>query len=122
MGGGLNLTLGKLGIPPIFWLGPNWAMTSIIFLNIWKGFPFFMISILAGLQVIPKSLYEVAQIDGASAAQQFLYITLPSLRDVLLIASLLSAGAIIAILPPAIVYLLLQRFVVGGLMSGSVKG
>ncbi len=91
MTGGLNLMLGKLGIPPVFWLGPDFAMMSIIFLNVWKGFPFFMISILAGLQVIPKSLYESAQIDGASGLQQFLHVTVPSLRNVVLIASLLSA-------------------------------
>lgn len=90
MSGGLNLMLGKLGVPPVFWLGPDFAMVSIIFLNVWKGFPFFMISILAGLQVIPKSLYESAQIDGASGLQQFLHVTVPSLRNVILIAGLLS--------------------------------
>jgi multiple sugar transport system permease protein len=90
MTGGLNLMFGKLGIPPTFWLGPQFAMISIIVLNVWKGFPFFMITFLAGLQVIPKSLYEVSQIDGASRLQQFLYVTLPSLRNVMLIACLLS--------------------------------
>jgi multiple sugar transport system permease protein len=89
-GGGLNLMLEWLGVYPVFWLGPNHAMQSIIFLNVWKGFPFFMITILAGLQIIPKELYEAAEIDGATGLQQFRYVTLPSLRDVILIASLLS--------------------------------
>ncbi|UCF92766.1 MAG: sugar ABC transporter permease [Desulfobacterales bacterium] len=90
MNGGLNLMLEKLGVYPVFWLGPKFAMPSIIFLNVWKGFPFFMITILAGLQIIPASLYEAAQIDGASGVQQFRYVTLPGLRNVILIASLLS--------------------------------
>jgi ABC-type sugar transport system permease subunit len=88
--GGLNLMLERLGIFPVFWLGPDHAMQSIIFLNVWKGFPFFMITILAGLQVIPRELYEAAEIDGATGAQQFRYVTLPGLRDVILIATLLS--------------------------------
>jgi ABC-type sugar transport system permease subunit len=49
-----------------------------------------MITILAGLQVIPRELYEAAEIDGATGAQQFRYVTLPGLRDVILIATLLS--------------------------------
>jgi ABC-type sugar transport system permease subunit len=88
--GGLNLMLDHLGIFPVFWLGPDHAMHSIIFLNVWKGFPFFMITILAGLQVIPRELYEAAEIDGATGVQQFRYVTLPGLRDVILIATLLS--------------------------------
>jgi ABC-type sugar transport system permease subunit len=90
MGGGLNLMLGHVGISSVFWLGPDHAMKSIIFLNVWKGFPFFMITILAGLQIIPRELYEAAQIDGATGLQQFRYVTLPGLRNVILIASLLS--------------------------------
>ena len=90
MGGGLNLMLENVGIYPVFWLGPDHAMQSIIFLNVWKGFPFFMITILAGLQIIPRELYEAAQIDGATGLQQFRYVTLPGLRNVILIASLLS--------------------------------
>jgi len=90
MGGGLNLMLENVGIYPVFWLGPDHAMQSIIFLNVWKGFPFFMITILAGLQIIPRELYEAAQIDGATGFQQFRYVTLPGLRNVILIASLLS--------------------------------
>jgi multiple sugar transport system permease protein len=89
-GGGLNLMLEGLGVYPVFWLGPDHAMKSIIFLNVWEGFPFFMITILAGLQIIPKELYEAAQIDGATGLQQFKYVTVPGLRNVILIACLLS--------------------------------
>ena len=89
--GGLNLVLGKFGIPPKFWLGPRWALISVIAVNIWKGFPFFMVGILAGLQGIPDELYEAAAIDGASGFQRFLYVTLPCLKNVILIVSTLSS-------------------------------
>lgn len=89
-GGGLNLVLQQFGLPPVFWLGPNLAMLSMIAVNVWKGFPFFMVGILSGLQTIPKDHYEAASIDGASAWQQFHYITLPSVRNVILIISLIS--------------------------------
>ncbi|MBN2551187.1 MAG: sugar ABC transporter permease [Spirochaetales bacterium] len=90
MNGGLNLILLRLGLKPVFWLGPLLAMPSVISLNIWKGFPFFMVGILAGLQVIPKDLYEASAIDGATGIQQFFYVTLPGLRDVVLIVTILS--------------------------------
>lgn len=88
--GGLNTMFSIFGFSPIFWLGPDLALLSGIIANIWKGFPFFMVSLLAGLQTIPKELYEAAQVDGASPFQQFLYITLPGLRNVILIVCTLS--------------------------------
>ena len=54
------------------------------FVNIWAGYPFFMISILAGLQGIPADLYEAAAVDGANGPEQFRYVTLPQLKPVLL--------------------------------------
>lgn len=90
MGGGTNLMLDKLGLAPVFWLSPDYAMVIVIMANIWKGFPFFMIGLLAGLQVIPRAVYEAAAIDGASGLQQFRYVTLPALRDVILIVCILS--------------------------------
>ncbi len=88
--GGINTLLSAFGIFPIFWLGPKLALFSGIIANIWKGFPFFMVSLLAGLQAIPKELYEAAQVDGANPIQQFSYITLPGLRNVILIVCTLS--------------------------------
>ena len=88
--GGANIMLKHLGLPPVFWLGPNLSLVSGIIANIWKGFPFFMISLLAGLQAIPKELYEAAQVDGANPFQQFLHVTLPGLRNVILITCTLS--------------------------------
>ncbi|KAA8995613.1 sugar ABC transporter permease [Affinibrenneria salicis] len=64
------------------WLGdPRYALYAIIALSIWASFPFQMLIYLAGLQEIPKTLYEVAAIDGFSRWQQFRYITFPGLRN-----------------------------------------
>ncbi len=82
--------LAHVGVAPVFWLGSEMALFSGIIANIWKGFPFFMVSLLAGLQAIPKELYEAAQVDGASPLQQFLHVTLPGLRNVILIVCTLS--------------------------------
>ena len=73
------------------WLSePGTAMASVIFVNIWRGFPFFGISFLAGMKAIPGELYEAAAVDGANAVQRFLHITLPSLRNIVIIVVLLS--------------------------------
>jgi ABC-type sugar transport system permease subunit len=73
------------------WLSePYTAMASVIFVNIWRGFPFFGISFLAGMKAIPAELYEAAAVDGASALQRFQHITLPALRNIMIIVILLS--------------------------------
>lgn len=59
------------------------ALAVICFINIWCGYPFYMISILAGLQGISEDLYESAAIDGSTGAKSFMYITLPQLRPIL---------------------------------------
>lgn len=61
---------------------PDTAMASVILANIWRGFPFVMISYWAALQAIPAEQYEAAQVDGASTWQQFIFITLPHLAGV----------------------------------------
>jgi len=73
--------------------GPNWlasttlALPSIIAMIVWRGLGFQMIIFLAGLQAIPRELYEAAKVDGAGPWRQFLHVTLPSLRPTLLFAS-----------------------------------
>lgn len=69
---------------------PALAMASVIFVNIWRGTPFFAISLLAGLQTIPQDLYEAASIDGASPWARFRHITVPLLMPVLTIVLLFS--------------------------------
>jgi len=80
-----------LGIGPYHWLGdPDLAIYTCIFVNIWRGLPFFIITILAGLVSIPEHLYEAADIDGATAWDKFWKITVPLLRPILAIVILFS--------------------------------
>ncbi len=82
-----------IGLRPngINWLGDGtWAMIAIIIANIWRGVPFFAISLLAGLQTISQELYEAAAIDGANAWQRFRHVTLPLIQPVLLVVLLFS--------------------------------
>jgi multiple sugar transport system permease protein len=89
--GFLNYVLDGLGLGPIDWMGnPHWAMPAIIVLAVWKNFGYNMIILLAALQSIPEDLYEAARIDGASGWQLFRHITLPGLRPVLLLVSVLT--------------------------------
>ena len=88
----LNLSLIRLGIidMPLNWLGemPN-AMISVVLVGAWKHFPFVVLAVLARLQTIPVQLYEAAKLDGAGAVSRFLDVTLPQLRDVLVVVVLL---------------------------------
>jgi multiple sugar transport system permease protein len=87
----INYALGLIGIGPVDWLGdPHWSMPAIIIFAVWKNFGYNMIILLAGLQGIPADLYEAARIDGASAWRQFLHITLPSLKPVLLLVGIIT--------------------------------
>ena len=87
----INHALTAIGISPIDWLGdPFWAMPAIVLLSVWKNFGYNMIILLAGLQAIPKDLYEAARIEGASAWQQLRYVTLPALAPMLLMVSILT--------------------------------
>jgi ABC-type sugar transport system permease subunit len=73
------------------WLSePGTAMASVIAVNIWRGFPFFGISFLAGMKAIPGELYEAAAVDGAGSLQRFRHVTLPGLKNIMIIVVLLS--------------------------------
>jgi multiple sugar transport system permease protein len=90
----INNVLVRLNLidETISWLSdPHLAMFSVILVVVWQGTPFFTMSFLAGLQAIPKELYEAAEIDGASVLQQFSYITLPRLQPIFITAVMLSA-------------------------------
>ncbi len=69
---------------------PTMAMGSVMLANIWRGTPFFGITILAGLQAVPNELHEAAAIDGAGMWHRFRHVTVPHIKGVVLIASLLS--------------------------------
>lgn len=67
------------------WLGDRqFALGAVTFINIWSGYPFYMISILAGLQGISSDLYESSALDGANALKTFFFITLPQLKPILI--------------------------------------
>jgi multiple sugar transport system permease protein len=89
----VNWGLEQIGLHPVDWLGdPRWAMPTIIGFAVWKNFGYNMVIFLAGLQAIPKDLYEAARIDGASRWQQFLHITLPMLGPVLLVVGVITVS------------------------------
>ncbi|NJK39477.1 MAG: sugar ABC transporter permease [Oscillatoriales cyanobacterium RM2_1_1] len=86
--GPINGFLANFGIDPIPWLSSTiWAMPVLILLSIWKQIGFNMVVFLSGLQTIPVSRYEAAELDGAGPWQQFWYITLPGLRPTLVFAT-----------------------------------
>jgi multiple sugar transport system permease protein len=76
------MVLGLIEIPHA-WLGEiATAMVALIAMNVWFGFPFMMVAFIAGLQTIPRELYEAARMDGASPWQEFLHVTLPGLKGI----------------------------------------
>jgi multiple sugar transport system permease protein len=92
-------------LSPISWLLKDWGMiernlnflgdannarASLCLANIWRGIPFFAVSILAGLQAVPSDLHEAAALDGAGAWQRFFSVTLPVIRNIVLISTLFS--------------------------------
>ena len=76
--------------PVAFLAQPRLALMSVIGVNIWRGFPFFCILLLAALQSIPEELYDAAKVDGASSVQLFRHVTLPGIQKIAMIAVLLS--------------------------------
>jgi multiple sugar transport system permease protein len=91
--GMINLILIDLGLSDtlIQWLGnPHLALWSVTFVTIWAGCPFYGMMFLAGLQSIPRELYEAASIDGANVFQRYRSVTLPGLTTVMMITILLS--------------------------------
>ena len=86
-----GISLGVMDPPGPNWLGQRYyAMTAVIIVNVWRGLPFFAITIMAALVAIPKELYEAAEADGANANARFWHITLPLLKPVLAVVVLFS--------------------------------
>jgi len=85
----INYFLYRLGVqnPYVEWLAaPRLALPSVIFADVWRGYPFVMLILLAGLQAIPRELYEAARVDGASVLQEFRHITVPGLSRMFQVA------------------------------------
>lgn len=92
-GGILNFILVKLrlvDIPPAWLADKVLARIAIVLANVWRGFPFFTITILAGLQSISLELYEAAEMDGATIWRKIRHITIPAIKPVVLITVILS--------------------------------
>ena len=81
---------GLFGVSVAWLSDTSWARFSVILVNIWFGTPFFMIMYLAALKSVSPDLYEAAAIDGASAWQKLIYITIPMLRNIIAITILFS--------------------------------
>lgn len=90
--GMLNSLLVRSGLvdEPVSWLtDTSIALLAVSLVHVWGTFPFVMLMVSAGLQAIPGEIYEAARVDGANALRSFWSITVPSLRDVLFIVSLI---------------------------------
>ena len=86
-----GIAMGIMDPPGPNWLGQRYyAMAAVIVVNVWRGLPFFAITILAGLVSIPKELYEASEADGAGPTARFWHITLPLLKPVLAVVVLFS--------------------------------
>ena len=88
----INTILKSMGLitENVAWLTlPDTAMFAVIVASIWKGVPFFTLMLLAGLQSVPKELYEASKIDGASRWQQLFSITIPSIMPTIVTTTLL---------------------------------
>lgn len=81
--GSLNKILAALGLHGASWLfEPRLALLCLVFVNVWKNIGYCMLIYLAGMQAIPRELYEAATVDGAGEFKQMLHVTLPTLRPV----------------------------------------
>lgn len=91
--GALNAVVKSIGLSPpsLGWLGdPNIAIWMVLLIAVWQYTGFMMVLILAGLQGIPKELYEAASLDGARGVKAFWHITIPSIRNILIVAVLIT--------------------------------
>src|SRR5262245_15145296 len=145
--GAANYILTSLGLPPSDWLAsPTWVIPTVALIDTWQWTPYVALIVLGGLQSLPSSVYEAAQIDGASALKTFLAfvfswnyflfaLVLSNGDTKTLIAAafnfvgegstqwgVLMAAATLIALPPLILAALVQRWLVSGLTLGAVKG
>lgn len=89
----LNDVLDRVGLEGLkhAWLSdPSTALWSVIVTNVWRGFPFIMVMLLSGMAAIPQEVYEAAEVDGARLRHRVFWITLPLLRPVILLSTLMS--------------------------------
>ena len=89
--GSINMFLHSIGLKKIGWLiDPAWAMPSIAIMATWKNVGLYIILFLVGLQSVPRSLYEAADLEGATKWQKFIHITLPGINPTIFMVMVLS--------------------------------
>ncbi|MCI0158742.1 sugar ABC transporter permease [Leifsonia shinshuensis] len=91
--GMINQLLSVVGLPELqhAWLAdPHTALAAVVAANVWRGFPFIMVLLIAGMASIPGELYEAAGVDGATWSRSFRSITLPLLKPMLLTSTLMA--------------------------------
>ena len=87
----LNYFIMKMGGKPVDWFAsPTWTLPSIMIMSVWAGLGYNMILFLAGLQTVPQTMYEAAEIDGAGFWRKFFHVTLPLLRPTLVFVTMMS--------------------------------
>ena len=90
-GGVFNSVLGFVGAGPVLWLGnPHLVIPMIAFIECWRGIGFYTIVFLAGMQSIPREIYQAAAIDGITGVRAFWQITVPLLRPVILFSTVVA--------------------------------
>jgi multiple sugar transport system permease protein len=92
----INAMLARAGImslqAPLNWLSePSLALPALVLINLWRGYPFVMLMLLAALQSIPAEFYEAAAVDGANKWGQFVHVTVPNIKPVIASVCLLDA-------------------------------
>lgn len=85
----LLMKIGLINEPMAFLASTSTAFGAVIIAELWRGIPFFAITLLASLQSIPNELYEAARVDGASRWKTFIYVTLPQLKNTIVLTTLL---------------------------------
>lgn len=91
--GVINLTLKQFGLITEYipWISnPDYAIYSVILAAIWRGFPFDMVMLLAGLQTVDSEVLDAAAVDGANRIQQFIHVVLPHMRNIIVVVLLLT--------------------------------
>lgn len=85
----VNWMIGVVGIPPVNWSSPAFALSAVVVVDVWQWTPFFALILLAGLQALPREVLEAAAVDGAGPWQQITRVQVPLLAPLIIIASTL---------------------------------
>ncbi|MCX5679477.1 MAG: sugar ABC transporter permease [Candidatus Omnitrophica bacterium] len=116
----INHCLMLAGFKPIDWLmSPVWTLPAIMIMSIWAGIGYNMILFLAGLQTIPNTVYEAADIDGASRWEKFRHITLPLLKPTMVFVVIMSFIASFQVFER--IYIMTEsEFGIGGVLDSAL--